>query len=104
MIFFEPHENRQNQLGSFSRNFGLVTDRDVKGEINAISYNRNKDYLPYFCQDLKLKKKVVGILAQVGTSRGQETLIPISKSCSSGLGSVSTAPYSTTNTPTRYAN
>ena len=61
MKWFEPHKNRQKPArildpgsavfaGSlaFFKNFGLIKDQiesDLKGDINAISYNRNKWYI-----------------------------------------------------------
>ena len=48
----------------FSRNYGTIKDRiesGVKWAINAISYNRNKKYLPYFGQNLDAKKKVAQV-------------------------------------------
>ena len=101
MKWCEPHENRQKStrildpigsdrigsrvlkdlqdLGHFSRSFGLLKDRVesyVKGDINEISYNRKKKIseneekmtekmIPYFGHDLESRKKVVRILTQV---------------------------------------
>ena len=56
-------------LGHFSRNFGLVKGRiepDVKGGYKRHNLQQKQMmYLPYFGQDLESKKNVVGILAHV---------------------------------------